>query len=248
MCQCTSKSILGFLGLLFWAAAASLFAVSIIVFTTYNHFDEFLDSHYTLVPASIVLAVGFVFFLAGCMGLCTLCKDNRGLLFTFGTFLVILIGLLITAATCVLIYRGQIDSALNNQTSKVLNEYGIEGKDSVTKQADYVQSKLQCCGVTNYTDWAGTFWGLNDTHVGMVPQSCCSPIFGTNCTGSMDHPEMLFQQGCFSKLRAIFMSNLKYIAGAAIGLVVLLVIGVVCTCVLMCYKREEETPYFSLHN
>jgi hypothetical protein len=231
------------------ALAALLFALAISVFISYNHFDQFLESHFTLVPASIMLAVGFVFFLAGCMGICILCSNNRGLLFTFGSFLVILLGLLIAAAVCVGIYRGQIDESLQNQTQRVLDEYGEDGSP-VTSQANFVQQKFHCCGSFNYTEWYNTPWGLNHSSEA-VPESCCDSAKFPNCTGSAYDIDQkhIFEQGCFAKLRDTFSTNLRWLLVGAVGTMVLLVIGVVCTCVLMCYRREQESPYFALmHN
>jgi tetraspanin-3 len=244
--RCASKGFLSFLGLLFWACAAILFAISIYVFVTYNNFGNFTESHYTMVPASVLMAVGVFFLIAGCLGCFNLCRDNRCLLLTFGLVLCLLVVLLITAAALVFVYKADIDQVVLNRTEEVYEKYGQPGENNTSDQLDYAQEQLHCCGVEGFKDWSKYKWGKE--HKEMVPKSCCLVQDDSKCSGRMIDEHQLYTQGCYSKIETLFLKNLNWIAGSAIGLTLLLILGVICTCVLMCYKRENEQPYYNLNS
>ena len=104
--------------------------------------------------------------------------------------------------------------------------------------------ELQCCGVTNSTDW----WD-----VGVVtPSSCCPMAPALMVTNSCSpNSTDIYTQGCLTAMEDIFVDNFGYIAGrlydsdmifivnkqyfveaGILGLGVLELIGIIMSCYL----------------
>jgi len=238
------------LGLCFWVAAIFLWIVAGAVIVTYGHYDKFTESHYTLIPAVIIIVVGVFFFFAGILGCCSMFNMNKCVLILFGFILFVLMTLLIVAAALTVVNRKEIEGSIHNDTSRMINNYtGIEG-DAWTDQIDYIQKNLKCCGVDDYKDWITTPWGIKNLL--KVPGSCCN-VTSTLCTGSepVVIPSQLisgtiYTDGCYQKVSDTLNGNLRCIAIVVAILLSILLIGLICSCVLLCIKKREEQPYYAL--
>jgi hypothetical protein len=255
VCQCTSKTLLGLLGLIFSLCALFLWGSSGYVIATYHRYSDFVSSYFTLVPSVVAIAVGIVFFFAGILGCCSMCKENKCILTMFGVFMFLLLGLLVAASVVTFKFKDEIHDSVRDQTNKTINSYN-NTKKGEENEVDYIQKSLECCGIEQYTDWFKTKWEKEfkkkTPKKNWVPYSCCNKhAKDVNCTGDaldVTHSNhTIYTEGCQEKVFRIFNANAKYIAGAVIGFCVLLVLGIICTCALCCLKRREETPYFSLN-
>lgn len=59
---------------------AGLFFVGGWVFNSYKHFDEIAEANFTLIPASIIIAVGVLMFIVGIVACIAAFKENKCLL------------------------------------------------------------------------------------------------------------------------------------------------------------------------
>ncbi len=83
--------------LFFFTWALVLCTISSVVIATYREYDEFLESNCTLTPALIVIAISITMLLASVLGCChSFCIENRCLLITFFTSLLLLPPLVLT--------------------------------------------------------------------------------------------------------------------------------------------------------
>lgn len=225
----TSKVCLIVISLIFWAAAAGLFFIGGWVYNTYNHYNELTTANITLIPASIILAVGVFMFILGICGCVAACKENKILLAVLFSVLLVILCAEVTAAGLAYGFREDVKKAVRDGLYHALNNYTGTQKD----QINYVQKQLKCCGVKNATDWKDSE-GWNSTY---VPESCC---MGSNCTKPELKPDSkkIFQKGCFLELNDIFASNLGYIAGVSLSFAVLQFLGMICSCILFCRSKE----------
>ena len=92
-----------------------------------------------------------------------------------------------------------------------LQNYNKTGYSGVTETWDYVQQELQCCGVTNLTDWGDHF----------IPQSCYA-----------QHTQHVFTRGCFSVMEDVFVDNFGYVAAGVLGLGVVELTAILLSCYL----------------
>lgn len=239
-CAVTSKVCLTFLCLLFWAAGAGLLFIGIEVFLTYNNIGQLSSATYTLVPAIIIIAIGVFMFLLGLIGCIGGCKESKCLLALFFTVLLVILMGEVAAGFLGFAYRGLVENAVKDGMNKALTNYTEDA--TLKHEVDYVQENLQCCGVTNYTDWFTTPWGV--AHPGRVPTSCCED---RNCTSMNEFDtSKIFDSGCMLLLKDKFNTYLGVIAGVAFGFALLEILGMICSCILLC-RTQKDLPYAELH-
>ncbi|XDV28714.1 hypothetical protein PO909_031931, partial [Leuciscus waleckii] len=243
MGQCgitSSKTVLVFLNLIFWAAAGILCYVGAYVFITYDDYDHFFEDVYTLIPAIVIIAVGALLFIIGLIGCCATIRESRcGL----ATFVIILMLVFVTEVVVVVlgyIYRAKVEDEVNHSIQKVYNEYNGTNMDAPSRAIDYVQRQLHCCGITNYLDWKNTSW-FKESRNNSVPLSCCKPNV-SNCTGSLSRPGDLYPEGCealvVKKLKEIMM----YVIWAALTFAAIQMLGMLCAGVVLC-RRSRDPAY-----
>ncbi|XP_002736204.1 tetraspanin-3-like [Saccoglossus kowalevskii] len=241
VCSVTAKCTMVILAVIFWAAAAGLGYVGIHVFVTYGNYEDITKSYYTLIPAGIILGAAVFLLITGLVGCCGACIESKCLLGTFFTLILLILLLEITGAVLGFVYHGEVKKNIREGMDDAIHNYNGNNDSAGSGSVDYMQEELKCCGVYNYTDWKDTDY-FKKTKT--VPTSCCKNT--TDCTGSLAPTETdkLYQDGCFVKLTDIFQDNLKYIAVAACVLAIIMLIGMIFSCMLICSRKE--VPYVSL--
>lgn len=237
----TSKICLAIIGFIFWGAAAALIFMGAWVYHTYNHFSELTTASLTLVPAGIVIIVGVFLFILGCVGCIAACKENKCLLAVFFALLLIVLTAEVTAGVVGYVFRRELHKTVNDGLNSAVNKYDVNA--TVEKeQIDYLQSELKCCGVINASDWLNAaLWKKHFNTTVQVPDSCCHVNTKTcNHTISRNNTD-IYTQGCLDKLERKFEKNLIYVAAVAIAFAVIQLLGMICSCILMC--RSQEVRY-----
>lgn len=157
--------------------------------------------------------------------------------------MLVILTALVTSGSLGYAFRKDVSNAVESGLDKAINAY--HPNSTQKDQLDYLQTNLKCCGVNNASDWINAKnWA--PTANKSVPKSCC--VSGINCTLAQrkmyNDPKYIYQQGCYEKLEHIFMYNLGYIAGIAVGLAVIMCLGMICSCILFC--RSKEVRYEAL--
>uniref|UniRef100_A0A3P9IDW2 Tetraspanin n=1 Tax=Oryzias latipes TaxID=8090 RepID=A0A3P9IDW2_ORYLA len=215
MGQCgvtSSKTVLVFLNLMFWAAAGILCYAGAYVFITYDDYDHFFEDAYTLIPAVVIITVGALLFVIGLVGCYATVRESSCGLTT-------------------------IEDEVNSSIVVVYEEYNGTNSNSQSRAIDYTQRQLQCCGIHNYTDWLKTRWYEKNKN-NSVPISCCKTTV-SGCTGSLTHPEDLFKEGCealvVKKLKEIMM----YVIWTALTFAALQMMGMLCASLVLCHRSRD---------
>uniref|UniRef100_A0A8C9Y859 Tetraspanin-3 n=1 Tax=Sander lucioperca TaxID=283035 RepID=A0A8C9Y859_SANLU len=150
----------------------------------------------------------------------------------------------ITSSKTVLVFLNLIfwvENEVNISIKKVYDEYNGTNSNAQSRAIDYIQRQLQCCGIHNYSDWQNTHW-YEESKNNSVPISCCRTNIGSSCTGSLTHPEDLYQEGCealvVKKLKEIMM----YVIWTALTFAVIQMLGMLCACVVLC-RRSRDPAY-----
>ncbi|XP_072241937.1 tetraspanin-3 [Leuresthes tenuis] len=243
MGQCgitSSKTALVFLNLIFWAAAGVLCYVGAYVFITYDDYDHFFEDVYTLIPAVIIIVVGALLFIVGLIGCCATVRESHCGLTTFVVILLLVFMTEVAVVVLGYVYRAKVEVEVNSSIAKVYDEYNGTNSNAQSRAIDYVQRQLQCCGIHNYSDWQRTRW-YEESKNNSVPISCCKAATA-GCTGSLSHPEDLYQEGCealvVKKLKEIMM----YVIWTALTFAAIQMLGMLCACVVLC-NRSRDPPY-----
>jgi multisubunit Na+/H+ antiporter MnhG subunit len=217
----------------FWAAAAGLIFVGVWVYKEYHYYEEIAKAVYTLLPATIIMAVGVFFFILGIIGCTGAIKEQRCLLGVFFTVMLIILVGTVAAAAMGFVYRHQIDDQLENTLYDSLKKYGNE--TTLDHDIDFMQKKIKCCGVWNYTDWNSTHWSQETGKP--YPDSCCKNEtcdYNQSINNSTD-----FKRGCYEHVRSEFLGHIGIVAGVAGTFAVLVLLGMSCACILICNRRND---------
>ncbi|MCJ8735015.1 hypothetical protein PDJAM_G00241950 [Pangasius djambal] len=234
-----SKTVLLLLSLIFWAAGAALAYVGSYVISTYKNFDDFRVDKYTVIPAAIILGVAVVMFIVGTIGCCATLRESKIGLGFFLLILFLIFAAEVTAIVFGFIYKGRISGDLEKPMNDVFEKYN--GENSESHAVDYLQSQLGCCGVYNYTDWLKWSW-FSQNHT--VPKSCCKA--NTTCSGQIDHPDLLNESGCETKLEQLLQSVLVYAMLVILGFAIIKFLGMLSVCAIACRSsRNDYQPLYA---
>ncbi|XP_033474684.1 tetraspanin 36 [Epinephelus lanceolatus] len=239
----TSKSVLLFLSLIFWAAGAALAYVGAYVIKSYNNFDSFIQDKYTLIPAAIIIGVSVLMFIFGLIGCCATIRESKVGLSFFFVIIMVIFAAEVAALVFSFIYQGKINKDLERSMNEVFMKY--DGQGAETAAVDYLQTQLQCCGVTNYTSWSNTTWFSNNNNT--VPHSCCKNSTGTQCTGRLDQSDLLNVQGCEVKLDRLLQDVLGYAMLVILGFAIIKFFGMLSVCVITCKAGSRRSGYQPLY-
>ncbi|KAI4820653.1 hypothetical protein KUCAC02_028624 [Chaenocephalus aceratus] len=178
---------------------------------------SFTVSNMLLVSGIVITCVSFLGFLGAL-------KENRCLLLTFFLLLFFLMLVELTAACLLLMYEGEIATMVNDDLTKGLELAKGKTGNITMSEWDYVQVKLDCCGVHNWTDW-----GVS------VPDSCCPHHCGT--------PPKYREKGCLVMLKTLFEDNFLTTGISVIILCIIEVLGMCFAMTLFCHISRSGLGY-----
>ncbi|KAM9807535.1 tetraspanin-3 isoform 2-T2 [Neosynchiropus ocellatus] len=217
MGQCgitSSKTVLVFLNMIFWAAAGILCYVGAYVFITYDNYDHFFEDVYTLIPAVVIIGVGALLFIIGLIGCCATVRESYCGLTT-------------------------VEDDVNKSIKNVYDQYNGTNSNAQSRAIDYIQTQLQCCGIQNYSDWQATPW-FKESKTNSVPVSCCKRTV-LACTGSLTRAQDLYQEGCEELVVKKMKEIMMYVIWAALTFAVFQMLGMLCVFVVL--RRSRDPPY-----
>lgn len=231
----------GILSLFLWGGAVTMAIGSLFLLTVCSSYITFFKDNFLTYPAWIAVSGAILLFITGTFGLCMIARDGQC---QQGTFMFLIVVLICTEATSALLaaaYTKRVEYELSTMNEK-FNHYNGSGVLS-DRDVDTLQHELRCCGVNNYTDWKSTVW-YKHTANNSVPESCCNRL-SLNCTGNMNHSELLYDQGCLTKLEHKVRLYLTYILWSSVAVLGLLVLAAVSNGILMGYSPEQDYTAFS---
>merc|ERR1712179_509746 len=98
----------------------------------------------------------------------------------------------------------------------------VHGNTEFDKAIDWIQQNVECCGTSTPDSWAKSDW-IKDQSA-KYPESCCIKQ-KAGCNKGKD--VKIFEKGCAEKGKDYVKSQIVKIAGAAIGIAVVQLLGIV---------------------
>lgn len=170
----------------------------------------------------VIILVGVVIFIIAFFGCCGAYKQNKCMVMTYAVILAILLIVEIGCSIAAFVLRGKIEGILRKDLHNAIEvQYNVT---SVKKAVDFIQKKFKCCGVNNSADWSGD-----------VPKSCCVK---TDCDTSKS--DLIFKHGCLDVIKTAFKSKILLVAGIALLVCFVELVGVMFAC---CLARALEKSY-----
>ncbi|KAM4724619.1 tetraspanin 37 [Anableps anableps] len=202
------KTIFQLMCQLLWVVGMVMAMGGVSLLMKYRHYSLFFSQPYIFLPAVFTIC-GAAFLLGtGFLGTWLSFRDSRCLQGLFVYLLVVIFCVGSTASALAYVHSRKLDSETAS-LSEVFQKYTGSSHDRNSQTVDATQEELQCCGISNYTDWLDTSW-FNKTGGNAVPRSCCNTTFFL-CKGSVDQPWQLYHQGCQMKLEMAFQFILRFI-------------------------------------
>ncbi|CAL4066027.1 unnamed protein product, partial [Meganyctiphanes norvegica] len=241
---CLKYVIFGF-NVIFWLLGLSILAIGVWAWTekdTFNNLSRL--TNIALDPAFVLIVSGLITFTIGFTGCVGALRENTSLLACYAIFLAILLLLEMTAGILGFIFKDWIKSQATNGFQAFIVHY----RDDPDQQnlIDWIQEKwLECCGIEGPKDWdRNVYFNCSSEAVGSreacgVPFSCCKQTnteinhFGLSSQGmkhtfefSGDRSLVIYDRGCLRAGEEWIESNLVPVAGVAVGVSVLQILGI----------------------
>uniref|UniRef100_A0A669CG68 Tetraspanin n=1 Tax=Oreochromis niloticus TaxID=8128 RepID=A0A669CG68_ORENI len=188
-----------FFNLLFWLGGCGILGVGVWLSVTQGNFATLSSSLPSLSAANLLIAVGTIIMVIGCLGCVGAVKESRPLLLTFFILLLLIFFLEILSIMLFFIYQDEIDHYAQRDLKKGLQLFGTEGNVGLTNAWMIVQTDFRCCGVTNHTDWFEVY------NASRVPDSCCLE-YSDNC--GLDNPGTWWTAPCYERVKDWLNENL----------------------------------------
>jgi len=250
------------LNTLFGLLGLTLLGIGGYVMVEVKKYAGVTEGSYDGIPIFIICLGLFVFLIAffGCFGAW---KQNSCLTMTYSVVLAILVICQIGAGIAGFVLKDQLFDTLETELSKTMKSWDTT-KDSNDKPVpnleadgwDLLHESFKCCGVNSYQDWTNTTimgdqsnfsnyisnngWDPKETEY-PTPSSCCG--YGHDegdCGWTYTDPDgTIYEEGCVKKVDNWLEDNISIIAGAAVGIAVVQIVGVL----FGCYLIKSENGY-----
>ncbi|MBN3316048.1 TSN9 protein, partial [Atractosteus spatula] len=209
-CLSCVKYLMFIFNLIFWLGGCGLFGVGVWLSFTQADFASLPFYFPSISAANLLLVAGGVTMVTGFLGCLGALKEQRCLLLTFFTILLLLVLTEVTLTIVLHVYREQLDRKAQDELKEGMKEY--KHNEGLKGSWDNVQKMLKCCGVSNKTDWHPV---LNST----LPPSCCR--------GDADPCLDGWDEACYQKAKDWLVKNNKpvLVFVICIGIVQVLALG-----------------------
>jgi len=254
--SCCLKYVIFSFNVIFWLTGLGIMAVGVWAWTEKDTFSNLSRlTNITLDPAFILIVAGSVTFVIGFTGCVGALRENTRLLSAYAVFLAILLLLELTTGILGFIFKDWI----KQQATGGFQAFIVHYRDDPDQQnlIDWIQEGwLQCCGIEGPKDWdRNVYFNCSSADVGSreacgVPFSCCKPqvneiIKNKQCGYDVRKPDypgdrsmVVYERGCLRAGEDWVEYNLIPVAGVAVGIAILQILGI-------CFAQNLRADIFA---
>ncbi|XP_070200514.1 CD9 antigen-like [Littorina saxatilis] len=172
---------------------------------------EEINVFYTL--AYVLMAIGVVIMVIGFLGCCGAIRESQCMLGAFFIMLFIIFTILLGFGIYAVVEKDTMKDAVGNMLDRAVRDYDSDSDSR--KFMDNIQEEFGCCGSRN---------GAQDYKETVhVPDSC--------------QPENR-DEACDKRFFAWIAEHLTIVAGIAIAIAIVLILGMIFSMVLCCALRD----------
>ncbi|XP_023338291.1 tetraspanin-5 isoform X1 [Eurytemora carolleeae] len=254
--SCCLKYVIFSFNVIFWLLGLGILAIGVWAWTekdTFNNLSKL--TNIALDPAFIFIWAGAVTFIIGFTGCVGALRENTALLAAYAIFLAILLLLEMTCGILGFIFKDWIKAQATNGFQAFIVHY----RDDPDQQnlIDWIQEGwLECCGIEGPQDWdKNIYFNCSSAAVGSreacgVPFSCCKPkdeelIKNKQCGYDVRKPDyseevqkIINEKGCLMAGEEWLENNLLTVAGVAVGVAFLQILGI-------CFAQNLRADIFA---
>ncbi|CAH4006357.1 tetraspanin-7-like [Pieris brassicae] len=218
------KSVLFAFNFVFWVTGICILIVGLWAeFDLYQYMN--LSPDFTGAAPHVIIGISTLMVITSSVAFSCIVKGQPVLLFIYGSFMLCIFMMEVGLSASVVCFRDGFAQGLYEGLTETLKNY-----DPVKTNFDFAQSAMQCCGVSNYTDW---IWFSPQR---VIPTSCC--INTTHCVTANYND--VYQRGCYAVIYMNIKDNMDLIIAIAIATSVLPLAGAAMSCCLGNYIRRTK--------
>ena len=206
-----------------------------------NYFDFLGDTSF--VNSSIFfIVIGVAIALISFFGCCGACTKSSCMMYTFGSFMVLIILVEIGIGVTAYFYKDPAEAAILHSMVQGMNNYQPDNIEyqGVVKTWDSLQQGYECCGIESYMDWKNATKFSQERN---VPDSCCH-IQSSNCGINKlvdGNNATIYTMGCVAKLYKDLEDNAALAGGIGAALAVIQI----ATCIVAFSLGRRMREYIS---
>ncbi|CAK1552579.1 unnamed protein product [Leptosia nina] len=228
---------------IFVLTSALIISVGTTIYAIYYDVSFFLyDQMFS--PATFIIVIGVIMLFVSLFGCVGALKESTCLVNIFAVILSLVLVLEIAAAIAAYTLRGQVTKMLDENLRDTLPYYYTNSE--VASSYDFIQSRLNCCGVDSYLDWGevqnaqGTE-GISVANI-TVPFSCCAQT-RRHILGEMEveECEKLYANGCLPRITYLVYQSAGLLGAGAMTIAFIQIIGIVFSFSLATSIRKAKS-------
>ncbi|KAK7113385.1 tetraspanin-17-like [Littorina saxatilis] len=238
--SCCIKYLMFAFNVVFWLFGGSMLAIGLWAWAEKDTLANFSKlTNIALDPALVFIVIGLTMFVIGFAGCVGSLRENTCLLLFFMITLSIIFVLELLLGILGFVYKDWVRDQIEGQVKNMIVNYRDDA--DLQNLVDWVQQDwLGCCGVHRYKDWESNIY-FNCTSPGVeacgVPFSCCKHtdevMVNRHCGYDMmklshdyDRNIQIYTTGCIPAGEKWLESNLIPVAGVAVGVALLQILGI----------------------
>ncbi|XP_013190075.1 CD63 antigen [Amyelois transitella] len=212
---------------IFVLSSALIISVGTTIYAIYHDISFFLDGNF-FSPAILIIVIGVIMLFVSLFGCIGALKESTCLVNCFAVILSIVLALELSAAIAAYSLRAQVADMLNDKLRLTMPYYydNYEVRDAF----DFIQDRMNCCGVDSYMDWENVPpppGMVSEIVVGnmTVPVSCCAAV-------SRDEPynveecTKLYASGCLPRVFYLIYQSAGLLGAGAMTVAFIQIIGI----------------------
>ncbi|XP_050345162.1 CD63 antigen-like [Nymphalis io] len=226
---------------IFVLTSALIISVGTTIYAIYYDVSFFLDTQ-LFSPATFIIVIGVIMLFVSLFGCIGALKESTCLVNIFAVILSLVLVLEISAAIAAYTLRSQVANMLDANLRETLPSY--YNKPEVTDAFDFIQSRLNCCGVDSYLDWGDVPTeksGISVANI-TVPYSCCAQTH-YQVVGDIEVDECvkLYANGCLPRITYLIYQSAGLLGAGAMTIAFIQVIGIVFSFSLASSIRKAKS-------
>lgn len=229
------KYLLFSFSLLFVITGILIIGLGTSIQAIYNHFDTFLEDRF-FSPANLLIAVGCIVFVVAFFGCCGAARESTCMIMIFAVLLAIVFLLELSAGLAGYILKDGLKEYLVSRVNVSMQYYSTDPQ--IARTIDFMQEKLQCCGLEDYHDWEGKLENGTEYTTIVILDDITVPI--SCCVQTCDN---LYISGCINRLEFVVGQSAVTFASATIFIALLQMLGVMFACSLGQSIRHQKTEH-----
>lgn len=217
-CYTCIKYLMFAFNFLFWLLGCAILGVGIWlrvdpnVSKYVNHAEE-INVFFTL--AYVLMAVGIVIMIIGFLGCCGAIRESQCMLGAFFILLFVIFAILLGFGIWAVVEKDVLKDQVGDMLDRAVKDYNNEDGKS-REFIDMVQSTFHCCGAR--------LGGRDFEDTNNVPDTCEARYNATPCE---------------DKFFDWIAEHLIIVAGVAIAIAIVLILGMIFSMVLCCALRDQ---------